>query len=362
VIFNIASIRPLAVIVDACSHRTGGGLTYLSNLLPLLAREPGIGAVIAVVEPPAALAGLLDGTEVRVVRRRGPGGVAGRLFWEACALGRGGDGAVVLAPNSMLPRKPPAATVAVAQNMLPFVSSRPRTLVQRAATERTLRWADGAIFVSEAMRRAVGRVTALPARARVIPHGLEDAFRVPVTGGRPRRGIVVVADRNPHKRLGLALAAWTRLGRDRPPLRVLGADRFEAGPPGTSFESGLSAAEVADAMRRAALVVVTSRAESFGFPALEALACETPLVVSDIPALREVTGGHAVFVNSDRAEHWSEAVRVALHAPALVAVGREWALRFTWEQTASATAAILLEAHRAHAGASSPAIARGGRW
>jgi hypothetical protein len=64
-----------------------------------------------------------------------------------------------------------------------------------------------------------------------------------------------------------------------------------------------------------------------------------------------VTGGHAVFVNSDRADDWTEAVRVALRAPAATGAGREWALRFTWRRTASATAAILLDAHRAHAGA-----------
>ena len=356
-IFNIASIRPVAVIVDACSHRAGGGLTYLSNLLPRLAREPGIGAVIAVVEPPAVLAGLLEGTEVRVVRRRGPGGVPGRLLWEAGALsrqpliglGRYGAGAVLVAPNAMLPRRTAVATVAVAQNILPFLSSRPRTLVQRAAIAQTLKWADGAIFVSEAMRRAAGRITALPPLARVIPYGLGDAFRPPISGDPLRRGIVVVTDRNPHKRLDLALAAWTGLGPHRPPLRVLGADRSGPAPPGVSFESGLSAAEVAGALRGASLLVLPSRAESFGLPALEALACETPLVVSDIPALREVSGGHAVFVSSDRADHWTEAIRVALSAPAPTAAGRQWALRFSWERAAAATAATLLEAYRAHA-------------
>jgi glycosyltransferase involved in cell wall biosynthesis len=158
----------------------------------------------------------------------------------------------------------------------------------------------------------------------------------------------VVADRNPHKRLGLLLDAWRLLGHDRPRLRVIGAAGRPPADVGVSFENGLSAAEVAAAMRSAELVALPSTAESFGLPALEALACETPLLVSDIPAFREVTAGHAAYVDSDRAEEWAAALRATLATPSAPGPGRAWALRFTWERCAAATAEVLLEAHRLH--------------
>ena len=42
--------------------------------------------------------------------------------------------------------------------------------------------------------------------------------------------------------------------------------------------------------RRAALVVLPSEREGFGLPVVEALACGTPIVASDLPVLREVGG------------------------------------------------------------------------
>ena len=50
---------------------------------------------------------------------------------------------------------------------------------------------------------------------------------------------------------------------------------------------------LASLYRRAALVLLPSEREGFGLPIVEAMACGTPVVASDIPALREV-GGTAV--------------------------------------------------------------------
>ena len=55
----------------------------------------------------------------------------------------------------------------------------------------------------------------------------------------------------------------------------------------------LDRATLAAVYRRSALVLLPSEREGFGLPVLEALACGTPVVASDIDALREV-GGDAV--------------------------------------------------------------------
>jgi glycosyltransferase involved in cell wall biosynthesis len=106
---------------------------------------------------------------------------------------------------------------------------------------------------------------------------------------------------------------------------------------------------VADALRSARLVVLASQAETFGLPVLEALACEAPLVLSDIPAFRATAAGHASLVRGSSAEEWAQAMGAALEAPPAPGPGRAWALSFDWQAAAAATAELLVEAHQAYA-------------
>jgi glycosyltransferase involved in cell wall biosynthesis len=57
--------------------------------------------------------------------------------------------------------------------------------------------------------------------------------------------------------------------------------------------------------RRAALVLQPSEAEGFGLPVIEAMACGTPVLASDIPALREVGGTAAVYCPVGEIESWT---------------------------------------------------------
>jgi glycosyltransferase involved in cell wall biosynthesis len=56
--------------------------------------------------------------------------------------------------------------------------------------------------------------------------------------------------------------------------------------------------------RRSALLLLTSEREGFGLPVVEALACGTAVVASDIPALREVGGNAAEYAPVDDVEAW----------------------------------------------------------
>jgi glycosyltransferase involved in cell wall biosynthesis len=52
---------------------------------------------------------------------------------------------------------------------------------------------------------------------------------------------------------------------------------------------------LAAAYRRSAILLQTSESEGFGLPVIEAMACGTPVVVTDIAPLREVGGSAATY-------------------------------------------------------------------
>jgi glycosyltransferase involved in cell wall biosynthesis len=58
--------------------------------------------------------------------------------------------------------------------------------------------------------------------------------------------------------------------------------------------------------RRADLVLQPSSAEGFGLPVLEAIACGTPVVASDLPVLREVGGEAVTYCLAGDEQRWAE--------------------------------------------------------
>jgi glycosyltransferase involved in cell wall biosynthesis len=93
--------------------------------------------------------------------------------------------------------------------------------------------------------------------------------------------------------------------------------------------------------------VLPSRDEGFGLPVLEAMACDVPVVCSDVPALREVSGGHASLVPFGDVEAMGAALTAALAEPptlAMLAVRRAHAAEHTWRRTAELTVAAYRDA------------------
>jgi glycosyltransferase involved in cell wall biosynthesis len=56
--------------------------------------------------------------------------------------------------------------------------------------------------------------------------------------------------------------------------------------------------------RRADLLLMPSASEGFGLPVVEAMACGTPVVSSDIPALREVGGDASAYCGVSEVNEW----------------------------------------------------------
>ena len=85
--------------------------------------------------------------------------------------------------------------------------------------------------------------------------------------------------------------------------------------------------------------------EGFGFTVLEAMACGTPVICSTGGSLPEVAGGAALhFEATDTAALVHAITRILEDAPLraqLAALGAQQLRRFTWEQCAAQTLAVL---------------------
>ncbi|MBI3759203.1 MAG: glycosyltransferase [Deltaproteobacteria bacterium] len=67
----------------------------------------------------------------------------------------------------------------------------------------------------------------------------------------------------------------------------------------------VNTATLAAIYRRAAIVLITSEREGFGLPVIEALACGSPVIASDLAVLREVGGSVAHFVPLGDVTAWT---------------------------------------------------------
>ncbi|HVY30854.1 MAG TPA: glycosyltransferase family 1 protein [Polyangiaceae bacterium] len=102
--------------------------------------------------------------------------------------------------------------------------------------------------------------------------------------------------------------------------------------------------DLAALYRQAHATVFVSRAEGFGYPVLEAMACGSPVVTSNVSSLVEVAGDVAVTVDPEDPERIAEAV-VAVEQDAAAraqrtARGRDWVARFSCERQARETLAV----------------------
>lgn len=94
----------------------------------------------------------------------------------------------------------------------------------------------------------------------------------------------------------------------------------------------------------ASLFVFPSFYEGFGLPPLEAMACGTPVITSNVSSLPEVVGDAALLVNPEKEEDIARAMEKVLgdrqFAAQMARKGLERAKMFSWEKTAEQTLKI----------------------
>jgi glycosyltransferase involved in cell wall biosynthesis len=138
---------------------------------------------------------------------------------------------------------------------------------------------------------------------------------------------------DPRKRV----AALAEAPRDMPLVLVGPTKEWAHELPDVTLTGMVSDDDLAAIYTGARALVLASDDEGFGLPTVEALACGTPVVACDVPALREVLADKATFVGHDDLTGLLAAGAIAQRpAPDPPA--------WTWQDAARATWAVYAEA------------------
>lgn len=181
-------------------------------------------------------------------------------------------------------------------------------------------WSDACIALTEWEAHLMRSMFGAPAeRVHVVPNGVDDVFLDGVSESRGR-WLVCTATITERKRvLELARAAVAA----RTPLWIIGKPYSEMGSCAQAFlklqaqhadilryEGAISDREkLAQAYRQARGFVLLSAMESLSLSALEAAACECPLLLSDLPWARTTFGEHARYCPIDSNSRTADALR-----------------------------------------------------
>jgi alpha-1,3-rhamnosyl/mannosyltransferase len=209
--------------------------------------------------------------------------------------------------------------------------------VQRAARVivPTVAVADDAIRTLEIPAERIA-VISEAAAAAFSPRSSQEVATVRDRFNLPDRYLLWVGGRrtpDPRKRV----AALARAKRTMPLVLVGTRGQWADELPDVTLTGNVSDDELAAIYTGAQALVFPSDDEGFGLPPVEALACGTPVAVSDVPAMREVLDGRAVLSDVNDLQGLIAAAETARRpAPAPLA--------WTWDDAAAATWDVYAEA------------------
>ena len=371
----------LRVLVNGIHAKSGGGVTYLRNIMPLLAQDEELELHLFLHRDQFALFGTID-ERIRIHLLDFRNGFFANLVWEQLALPIFAHVMKVDATLSLANYGPlfaPAPLIMLRNSLA--VAGRETRILKRlywagltVMTALSLMTCRKAIAVSNYARDALsfGVGARLHYKVGVVHHGVHEAFH---PSDRPRAGdyLLAVSDIYVQKNLHTLIHALAAVRRRFPEtvLKVAGKAidedylqelqaviRSEGLGDAVQFLGECDTGQLLALYQDCEVFVFPSTVETFGNPLVEAMACGASIASSNSAAMPEILGNAAVFFEPLNAADMAnrivdllenESARKRLSEKALAR-----ARRYSWSVTASKTAELIKSAavrgHRLHRG------------
>lgn len=361
----------LRVLVNGIHAKSGGGVTYLRNIMPLLAEDPELELHLFIHRDQFALFGTLD-ERIRIHLLDFRNGFFSNLMWEQMVLpifARVMRVDVTLSLANYGPLFAPVPMIMLRNSLA--VAGKETRLVKRfywagvaVMTGLSLMTCRRAIAVSHYARDALsfGLGARLQRKIAVVHHGVNELFHA-APQNRTDDYLLAVSDIYVQKNLHTLIHALSIVRRRFPNviLKVAGKAidqdylnelksviRSEALEGAVEFLGPCETPRLLELYQRCKLFVFPSTVETFGNPLVEAMACGAPIASSNTAAMPEILGNAAIFFDpldahdmAMRIEYLlgSESVRSELSAKATMR-----AQRYSWIVTAKKTAQVIKSA------------------
>ena len=358
----------IRVLVNGIHAKSGGGITYLRNILPLLADDEELELHLFLHRDQFDLFGLAD-ERVRLHLLDFPSGFFSSLIWEQAVLpflAKCMSVDVTLSPANYGPLFAPRQIIMLRNSLA--VAGRETRIMKRLywaglalMTGLSLLTSRRAIAVSDYAKGALtfGMGKFFNNKVAVVHHGVTGEFE-PVTLESRDKFILTVSDIYVQKNLHTLIGALSHVKAEHPDLKLKIAGKsidtgYEAEVHNAVYWTGLSESveflgeksteELVELYQSCALFVFPSTVETFGNPLVEAMSCGTPIASSNSAAMPEILGSAAMFFNpldlreiAQTITHLmgNEDVRKSLSKKSIVQ-----SKKYSWRKTAQKTADVI---------------------
>jgi len=378
----------MKIAINDLSAKTGGGVTYLKNLIPRLA-VLGKGNEYYVIIPrgPNKLSvKRLDQGNVKIIEIRVPNIVIRILkeqfllpfiLWEHRID-------ILYCPANVAPLLAPCRVALLIQSINPYMPIKRRSLYQRTRlwilkilSRVSAKKARKVLFLSDYSRRLVSEKLKIdPAKTLTVYLGVDiqqfsdgQSHEVPeilaLDFDKIDRYILAVSNIAEHKNYEVLIDAYAKLNEtflNRYKLVIVGkatqSDYYDmllemVAERGVNervkFLGEVEHSALPPVYRGASLFVLPSLVENFSFTILEAMASGVPIIAANSTAIPEEVGDAGLLFNPNDPNDLRAKIERMLSEPRLreelIQRGLERAKQFSWKKCAEETLAVFKEAY-----------------
>ncbi len=366
----------MRLFINSLAASAGGGLTYVRNVLPRLAKQTDLKVTIALSPSLHEEFRALTEVEFREI-----GGRTAKRFWREQlwlpSLIRKSNADVLLSTGNFALRKSPVPQILLSRNSIycsrdyysDLIARREyrlwlETHLRAVVARRSLRWANVTVAPSKAFADELRRWTGTT--ARTVYHGFdrEEFFRdssplhpdieKQMNSASAALRLLFVSHYNYYRNfetLIRALPALRRMMKDRPVRLFLTCELAPGGPYNPESTARLVKdigvqdmvvelgaipyRQLHHLYRQCHVYVTPAYAETFAHPLVEAMASGLPVVASDMDVHREICGRAAVYFERFSPELLAKCVAEVVESKTIAErmsrAGRERSQQFSWQ-------------------------------